>query len=436
MRLRVCLSLLTGRPLRVEGLRTGAADRLNPGLREHEVSFLRLVEKVSNGTLVEINETGTAFRLRPGVVVGGKHVHDCGDVRSSRSIGWFLEPLILLALFAKRPMSITLRGATNDCLDPAVDMFRQTTLPLLRKLGVGSTTSFAGVSIVGADAGAESNSVYDETLELRLIKRGYAGGAEGGEMELRVPVVKQLPVIRLVDEGLVKRVRGVAYAINVTPQFSNRMVDGCRGVLNNLLPDVFIFTDHNNRADGGGRSASRGYGIVLNAETTSGCSISAGCDSRYSSANRATGASGGPTMDDDDGEDLKTGGGGGVGDGDGDGARQARDPTVSVQGGDGGVALPEDVGQRAARLLLEEVNRGGAVDSSHQALMVALAACGPAELHRFRLGPLSPSCIRALREIRRFLNVTFLLQPETEHTNTIIASCIGAGLSNVSKASR
>ena len=123
-------------------------------------------------------------------------------------------------------------------------------------------------------------------------------------------------------------------------------------------------------------------------------------------------------------------------DGDGDGARQARDPTVSVQGGDGGVALPEDVGQRAARLLLEEVNRGGAVDSSHQALMVALAACGPAELHRFRLGPLSPSCIRALREIRRFLNVTFLLQPETEHTNTIIASCIGAGLSNVSKASR
>ena len=103
MRLRVCLSLLTGRPLRVEGIRTGAADRLNPGLREHEVSFLRLVEKVSNGTLVEINETGTAFRLRPGVVVGGKHIHDCGDVRSSRSIGWFLEPLILLALFAKRP---------------------------------------------------------------------------------------------------------------------------------------------------------------------------------------------------------------------------------------------------------------------------------------------------------------------------------------------
>ena len=112
LRLRVCLSLLTGRPLRVEGIRTGAADRLEPGLREHEVSFLRLVEKVSNGTLVEINETGTAFRLRPGVLVGGRHAHDCGDLaRGGRSVGWYLEPLLLLALFGKRP----LRFAGRTC---------------------------------------------------------------------------------------------------------------------------------------------------------------------------------------------------------------------------------------------------------------------------------------------------------------------------------
>ena len=41
--------------------------------------------------------------------------------------------------------------------------------------------------------------------------------------------------------GIVKRVRGVAYSMRVAPAASNRMVDGARGVLNNLLADVFVF---------------------------------------------------------------------------------------------------------------------------------------------------------------------------------------------------
>lgn len=40
--------------------------------------------------------------------MGGKNiVHDCG---LSRSIGYFLEPLIVLALFGKKPLSIKLKG--------------------------------------------------------------------------------------------------------------------------------------------------------------------------------------------------------------------------------------------------------------------------------------------------------------------------------------
>ena len=32
---------------------------------------------------------------------------------------------------------------------------------------------------------------------------------------------------------------------------ANRLVDGARGVLNNFLPDVYIFTDHHNGKEGG-----------------------------------------------------------------------------------------------------------------------------------------------------------------------------------------
>ena len=42
---------------------------------------------------------------------------------------------------------------------------------------------------------------------------------------------------------MVKRIRGVSYSMKVSPQNTNRMVDGARGVLNALLSDVYIFTD-------------------------------------------------------------------------------------------------------------------------------------------------------------------------------------------------
>lgn len=56
-----------------------------------------------------MNGAGTKLEYKPGIVMGGRNlVHDCGV---SRSIGYFLEPLILVGLFAKKPISIRLRGS-------------------------------------------------------------------------------------------------------------------------------------------------------------------------------------------------------------------------------------------------------------------------------------------------------------------------------------
>ena len=71
---------------------------------------------------------------------------------------------------------------------------------------------------------------------------------------------------------MVKRIRGVAYSMRVSPQASNRLVDGARGELNALLADVYIFTDHMAGVEAG---ASPGYGLALVAETTAGRLLSA-----------------------------------------------------------------------------------------------------------------------------------------------------------------
>ena len=54
-RQRLLFATLSGRPLRIDEIR---ADDSNPGLRDFEASFLRLLEKLTNGCVVEINETG------------------------------------------------------------------------------------------------------------------------------------------------------------------------------------------------------------------------------------------------------------------------------------------------------------------------------------------------------------------------------------------
>lgn len=54
-RQRIALACISGKPIRIDDVRS---EDEAPGLRSFEASVLRLTEKVSNGCVVEINETG------------------------------------------------------------------------------------------------------------------------------------------------------------------------------------------------------------------------------------------------------------------------------------------------------------------------------------------------------------------------------------------
>ncbi|KAG0566996.1 hypothetical protein M758_7G096900 [Ceratodon purpureus] len=354
-RQRLLLATLAGTPMRIDDIR---ADSSRPGLRDYEASFLRLLEKLSNGCSVEINETGTKLRYKPGILTGHRElIHDCG---TGRPIGYFLESLLILGLFGKKPLNATLKGITNGGKDPSMDTFRTTTLPILKHFGVPT-----------------------ESLELKVVRRG-APPLGGGEVRVKVPMVAtSLTAVTWVDEGMVKRVRGVAYSARVSPQMSNRMVDAARGVLNPFLPDVYVFTDHASGVEAGN---SPGYGVSLVAETTSGCLIS------------AEGAAVGG--EEEDGDEKVT------------------------------PLLPEDIGSCAAMRLLEEIKEGGVVDSTHQSLLFILCALCPEDVSKVRVGKLSPHAILTLRHIKQILGVQFSIKPDPS-TGTVILTCVGSGYKNI-----
>jgi len=304
------------------------------------------METITNGCVIEINETGTRVSYKPGVIMGGEHTHECG---LQRSIGYFLEPLVLLAPFAKKPCILTLRGITNDDKDLSVDTFRTVTLPLLRHFGL------------------------EDGIELKIQRRGATPNG-GGEIIFKCPVVRTLKPFQFLDTGKIQKIRGVAYSTRVSPQIGNRVVEAAKEALTAFTPNVFIYTDHYKGPESG---LSPGFALCLVAESTTGAIISA-------------------------------------------------EYTATAQ------ELPEDVGQIAARMLLQEILLGGCVDSMNQSFVLFWMALSPEDVSKIRLGKLSPYTIQTLRHLRDFFGVTFKIEPEPE-TQTVLLSCLGCGYKNYAK---
>jgi RNA 3'-terminal phosphate cyclase-like protein len=127
LRCRLVLATLSGKSVKIRNIR---GRQENPGLKEFEASFIRLMDKMTNGSKVEVSETGTTLFYQPGLLTGGKIEHDCS---LERGIGYFLEPLMSLAPFCKNPVHAVLRGVTNNQTDPSPDLLKSSGLPIFKR---------------------------------------------------------------------------------------------------------------------------------------------------------------------------------------------------------------------------------------------------------------------------------------------------------------
>ena len=239
LRQRLILSTVTSRPIFIKNIRSSGEE---PGLHDSEVTLLKLFEKLSNGLTVDVDESGTQLSFSPGVLVGGKFEHDCG---LKRSIAYYLEVLLYLAPFCKYPLDVTLKGITNDDIDPGVDIFKTVHTGILRKFMKCSEQS---------------------DVEINILARGLKPDG-GGSVNFKSVICRVLKPIQWLDAGKIKRIRGVAFACRVSPQVSNRMVDTSKGLLLKFIPDVYIHTEHMKGIKSG---KSPGFGLILFAETTGG----------------------------------------------------------------------------------------------------------------------------------------------------------------------
>jgi RNA 3'-terminal phosphate cyclase-like protein len=379
---RLVLATLTGRPVHISQIRSTSTE---PGLASHEISFLRLLEAITNGSAIEISYTGTTLLYRPGLITGGSSgLGDSNGVirhelnaQCSHGVSFFLIPLCLLAPFSKSPLNVLFTGpgvitSSTELGEMSVDTVRTAILPLYEQFGISNN------------------------LELRILRRsgpGPEGKGGAGEVQLVFGHQVRLPkTVHILKPGRIKRVRGVAYCIGVSASNNARVIEAARGILNPLVSDAYIFSDVSSApfVSSTDKSSAKtkigvGYGLSLVAESSTGSLYSA---------------------------DLAC-------------------PPL------GGVP-PEEIGRHCAYQLMETITQGGCVPLVAAPSVLMLMAMGSEDVGRIRLGRNvvgSEALIGLARDLRKFGASGWGIRDVTEDEpdGDIMVSVVGRGIGNVGR---
>ncbi|KAK5131426.1 hypothetical protein LTR08_000962 [Meristemomyces frigidus] len=379
---RLVLATLTGRPLRISQIRSSSHS--SPGLAPHEVSFLRLLDAITNGAQIEFSYTGTTVLYKPGLITGSAAGHGAqgGVIRHelpaecARGVSYFLLPLCLLAPFSKAQINVLFTGpgvitSSTETGDVSADTVRTAILPLFRNFGI------------------------ENNIELRILRRsntGKDGKGGGGEVQLVFGHQVRLPkTLHLMNAGRIKRVRGVAYSTGVAGANNARLIEAARGVLNAFAPDTYIFSDVSSAPlvpapDRSNPSAKRktglGFGLSLVAEANTGVLYSA-------------------------------------------------DIASPPAGGE----PPEDLGKKCAYQLLEAIEQGGCASTIAAPTMLALMAMGSEDVGRITLGKDvlgSEHVVQLARDLRSFGMSGWGLR-DGDGEGEVVVSIVGKGVGNVGR---
>lgn len=382
---RLVLSTLTGRPIHISKIRSTSPT--NPGLAPHEISFLRLIEGVTNGSSMQISYTGTTLTYHPGLITGtiagfgatdGDVIEHSVPMACTRGVTYFLLPLCLLAPFSKAHMNVRFSGpgvitSSTETGDMSVDSFRTAILPLFALFGIPPAR-----------------------IELRVLQRSCAGpGGRGGGgcVELRFASQVRLPKTLHLNRspGRVKKIRGVAYCTGVSASNNARMIHSAREVLNPFVSDIHVAAQYDQAPlvptgdkAGSKRRLGIGFGLSLVAESSAV------------------------------------------------GVLYCADMVVPPEGG----VVPEDIGKQCAYQLLETIEKGGCVTYSSAPTVLTLMAMGSEDVGRLRIGRDvlgTEEMVGLARDLKTFGASSWGLRDVEDDSGDIMISVKGSGVGNVGR---
>jgi RNA 3'-terminal phosphate cyclase (ATP) len=189
LRTALALSLVTGRPFRMERIR---ARRRKPGLLNQHLTAVEAAKTVGCAEVTGAALGSQTLEFNPGSVTPGNYRFAVGTAGSATLV---LQTVLPALLTAPAPSTLTLEGGTHNPLAPPFEFLEQSFLPLIQRLG--------------------------PSAQLELKRPGFYP-AGGGKFHVRVNPVKKLSRLELLERGSIRNRRAKVLISKLPEQVAER----------------------------------------------------------------------------------------------------------------------------------------------------------------------------------------------------------------------
>ncbi len=168
LRSALSLSMITGQPFEMSGIRAG---RAKPGLLRQHLTAVRAATEIC-GAQVNGDELGSQqLRFTPGPIRGGEYRFAIGSAGSCMLV---LQTVLPALWFADGSSRVEVHGGTHNQAAPSADFICRVWEPLLARMGISQRTTLIKHGFYPAGGGAAATVVEPATSlgGLTQISRG------------------------------------------------------------------------------------------------------------------------------------------------------------------------------------------------------------------------------------------------------------------------
>lgn len=183
LRTSLALSMVTGRPVRIDKIR---ARRAKPGLMRQHLTAVLAAAKVSHAQIEGAEVGSSSLVFIPGTVMPGEYRFAVG---TAGSVTLVLQTVLPALLTAAGPSTLKLEGGTHNPLAPPFEFLDRVFLPQVRRMGPRVEADLERPGFYPAGGGRFSVMV-EPTPALagfELLERGEIRGRRGTVILARLP---------------------------------------------------------------------------------------------------------------------------------------------------------------------------------------------------------------------------------------------------------
>lgn len=199
LRTSLSLSLLTGKPFRIENIR---ARRQKPGLLRQHLTAVLAAAEVGNAKLDGAALASTTLAFTPGAVRPGEYHFAVGTAGSATLV---LQTVLPPLMLASAPSKVVIEGGTHNQAAPPYHFLEKAFLPLLAKMG--------------------------PRVNSRLEAYGFYP-AGGGRIVVEIEPASKLTPLHLTERGEIRDRRIHAIVANLPRHIAQREAETAAGLLN------------------------------------------------------------------------------------------------------------------------------------------------------------------------------------------------------------